>query len=124
MDKTTARVIGGVYLAICQGLSAEGVTLANDLLYSLADVSPQHEATVLRIIANSSVTDTDYDACEKTLPLPSGDSLQHHLISSWLMVWAEQILNPGPLSSARAVNWLALLRLARAFFSSQGNFKS
>ena len=70
MDKTTARVIGGVYLAICQGLSAEGVTLANDLLYSLADVSPQHEATVLRIIANSSVTDTDYDACEKTLPAP------------------------------------------------------
>jgi hypothetical protein len=36
-----------------QGLSQEGVELANDILYSIADQSPAHEARILRNIADS-----------------------------------------------------------------------
>jgi len=59
MDKSTVRVIGALYLALCQGLSDQGVALANDLLYAIADRSQSHEATVLRIIANSAVHGAD-----------------------------------------------------------------
>ena len=68
MDKSTARVMGAIYLALCQGLSDEGVLLANDTLYGIADLSPSHEATVLRIIANSAVNGVDCEPAEPERP--------------------------------------------------------
>jgi hypothetical protein len=53
MDQSTGRLLGAVYLALTQGLSQEGVELANDILYSIADQSPAHEARILRNIADS-----------------------------------------------------------------------
>ena len=42
MNDTTIRVIGGLYVALCSALSDQGVELANDLLFRLAD-DPQTE---------------------------------------------------------------------------------
>ena len=61
MDQSTARVIGGLYLALCQGLSDQGVALANDLLYTLADRSPAEDARIFRLIANASVNGADVE---------------------------------------------------------------
>jgi hypothetical protein len=59
MDKNTARLVGSIYFALCQGLSDQGIALANDCLYSLADSSSPETATVLRMIADSSVNGAD-----------------------------------------------------------------
>jgi hypothetical protein len=61
MDHATARIMGGLYLALCEGLSDEGVALANDCLYQLADNSPPEDARILRTIANASVNGAPYD---------------------------------------------------------------
>jgi hypothetical protein len=53
MDNATARVMGGVYLALCTALSEEGARLAHDVLYGLAD-SPlirREDARIYRLIA-------------------------------------------------------------------------
>ena len=55
MDDTTIRVIGGLYIALCSALSDQGVELANDVLFRLAD-DPQTEesdAFAYRVIAKS-----------------------------------------------------------------------
>jgi hypothetical protein len=53
--------MGGLYLALCEGLSSEGAALANDCLYQLADSSPPDDARILRTIANASVNGAGYD---------------------------------------------------------------
>ena len=53
MDQSTGRLLGAVYLAVTQGLSHEGIELANDVLYLIADQSPANEARILRNIADS-----------------------------------------------------------------------
>jgi hypothetical protein len=53
--------MGGIYFALCQGLTDKGVALANDLLYKIADRSPLEDAHILRSIANASVNGTDYE---------------------------------------------------------------
>lgn len=59
MNDTTIRVIGGLYIALCAALSDQGVELANDILFRLAD-DPQTEepdAFVYRAIAQSTSGD-------------------------------------------------------------------
>jgi hypothetical protein len=45
----TARIIGGIYFALCAGLSDEGVRLANDILFNIAD-DPQTKPTDARVL--------------------------------------------------------------------------
>ena len=72
MDKNTARLVGSIYFALCQGLSDQGVALANDCLYSLADSSPPETATALRMIADSSVNGTERLPERRLQLVPSG----------------------------------------------------
>src|SRR6516164_6799812 len=37
MNNETARVMGGIYIAICSALSPEGVEMANDVLFGFAN---------------------------------------------------------------------------------------
>ena len=59
MNDTTIRIVGGLYIALCAGLSDQGVELANDILFRLAD-DPQTEepdAFAYRVIAQSASVD-------------------------------------------------------------------
>jgi hypothetical protein len=58
MDNATARVLGGIYIALCSALSEEGVRLSNDVLYGFADsphVRPEDQR-IYRAIANCAST--------------------------------------------------------------------
>jgi hypothetical protein len=60
MNDSTIRVIGGIYFALCSALSEQGVDLANDVLFGLAE-DPQTEASdafVYRSIAESASGDS------------------------------------------------------------------
>jgi hypothetical protein len=37
MNNETARVMGGIYIALCSALSPEGVEMANDVLFGFAN---------------------------------------------------------------------------------------
>ena len=55
MDNATARVIGGIYMALSAALSSEGKRLANDVLFDLAE-SPNvngNDARIYRAIAET-----------------------------------------------------------------------
>ena len=59
MNDSTVRVLGGLYIALCSALSDQGVELANDILFRLAD-DPQTEepdAFVYRVLAQSASGD-------------------------------------------------------------------
>jgi hypothetical protein len=61
MDNATARVMGGIYIALCAALSDEGARLANDVLFGLADssiINPA-DARIYRLIAESASTQSD-----------------------------------------------------------------
>jgi hypothetical protein len=50
MDDATARVIGGIYIALCSALSEEGVRLANDVLFGFAE-SPRTRPPLLAMFS-------------------------------------------------------------------------
>jgi hypothetical protein len=55
MDNATARVMGGIYIALLAAVSDEGARLANDVLYGLADspiINPV-DARIYKLIADS-----------------------------------------------------------------------
>ena len=59
MDNATARVMGGIYIAICAAISREGVEMANDVLLGFADNPNIHpeDRRIYRAIAESVTCD-------------------------------------------------------------------
>jgi hypothetical protein len=54
-SKSTAMLMGGIYMALCAGLNDEGIALANSVLFDLSrspTISPE-EANVFRLIAEN-----------------------------------------------------------------------
>jgi hypothetical protein len=54
-SESIAALLGGIYVALCAGLSDEGIAAANDILFYLAGrptVGPE-EARIFRLIAES-----------------------------------------------------------------------
>jgi hypothetical protein len=53
MNDSAARVLGGIYIALCSALSDQSVDLANDILFRFADdpETAPSDARVYRVIA-------------------------------------------------------------------------
>jgi hypothetical protein len=54
-SESIAALLGGMYVALCAGLSDEGIAAANDILFYLAGrptINPE-EARIFRLIAES-----------------------------------------------------------------------
>lgn len=66
MDDTTARVIGGVFIAVCSALGDEAANLAHDVLYGFAENAdlPQQDRRVYAAIADAASRDIDEVAAE------------------------------------------------------------
>jgi hypothetical protein len=61
MNECTARIIGGIYFAICAGLSDEQAACANAILRDFADnpkINPCDRA-IYRLISESSIVKTE-----------------------------------------------------------------
>jgi hypothetical protein len=61
MDNATARIIGGVYIAICTAMTDESAKLAHDVLFGFADnpeIRPE-DRRVYRLIAESATRPVD-----------------------------------------------------------------
>jgi hypothetical protein len=61
MDNATARVVGGIYIALLAAVSDEGARLANDVLFGLAGspiINPV-EARIYRLIAESASAESN-----------------------------------------------------------------
>jgi len=61
MDNATARVMGGIYIALCSALSPEGVEMANDVLFGFANnpsVRPE-DRHIYQAIAHGARSDSE-----------------------------------------------------------------
>jgi hypothetical protein len=61
MDNSTARILGGIYIAVCAGMSEQAAALSHDVLFGLADspnVCPEDQR-IYRAIAECASRDSD-----------------------------------------------------------------
>jgi hypothetical protein len=69
MDNSNARVMGGIFIALCSALSPEGIEMANDVLWGFANnpnVCPE-DRRVYEAIAHSASTDIEEIAAENAV---------------------------------------------------------
>jgi hypothetical protein len=70
MDKTTARALGGLFVAFNHAMSPTAAALVSDILLQLADESPDREVSKLYRSMVGSVVEDERD------PLPARPDLR------------------------------------------------